>query len=375
MEPEGRLPSGAATADEAIAAAETRTRGYLPRIAAALAAHRTSEETDQALLVADAEVYRGKVRDVYRPRAYPTCLVLVATGRQSAFDRHLARVPFKGDVLNRVSAWWFDKTQDITPNHVRRVVPEAAAVVAAKCEPFAVEFVVRAYATGSTSTSLWTHYAKGVRTYCGHALPEGLVKNQKLAAPLVTPTTKDAVHDTPISPEEIVATGRMTRDEWTECEQRALALFARGQTVAASRGLILVDTKYEFGTVLDEGTKRKRIVLIDEIHTPDSSRYWLAASYETRFANGEEPENIDKEFLRLWYKARCDPYKDAVIPDAPDDLVCELARRYILLYELITGEVFFHDDPSSSSDAAPLSSTARAAKIKEALEAVAATST
>jgi phosphoribosylaminoimidazole-succinocarboxamide synthase len=279
---------------------------------------------------------RGKVRDRYD---LGDRLALVTTDRQSAFDRVLAAIPFKGQVLNLTSAWWFEQTRDIIPNHVL-TIPDPNVTIARKCDVFPIEFVVRGYITGSTSTSLWTVYKNGAREYCGNVLPEGLRKNQRLAENLLTPTTKDDVHDRPIAPDEIVAERWMTAADWGACREAALALFAFGQRKAADHGLILVDTKYEMGRAADG-----RIVLIDEIHTPDSSRYWLAASYEQRMAAGLEPENVDKEFLRLWFADHCDPYNDAELPPAPDDLVVELSRRYVFLYEKITGERFAFPDP------------------------------
>jgi phosphoribosylaminoimidazole-succinocarboxamide synthase len=279
----------------------------------------------------DAVLHRGKVRDTY---LLPDVAVLVATDRLSAFDRPLASIPFKGAVLNQTSAWWMANTDDIVPNALL-AVPDACATVMTRCAVFPVEFVVRGYLTGSTSTSLWTHYSAGEREYCGNAFPDGLVKNARLPTNVVTPTTKADDHDEPISPADIVARGLMTQAQWDDVAAAALKLFARGQAVAASRGLILVDTKYEFGV-----DATGRILLIDEVHTPDSSRYWLADSYDERSAAGLEPQSIDKEFIRLWFKDRCDPYNDAVLPDAPPDLVAELARRYVLLYEKITGLPF-----------------------------------
>lgn len=189
--------------------------------------------------------------------------------------------------------------------------------------------------TGSTSTSIWKNYQNGVRNYCGHALPEGMTKNEKLPKNLLTPTTKEEEHDRPISVADIVKENWMTQQDLDVCAQAALKVFARGQEIAEQHGLILVDTKYEFGK-----TESGEILLIDEVHTPDSSRYWLANSYKERIAQGMEPENIDKEFLRLWFRDHCDPYKDATIPDAPRDLVLELSRRYIQLYEMITWKDF-----------------------------------
>jgi phosphoribosylaminoimidazole-succinocarboxamide synthase len=270
----------------------------------------------------------GKVRDIYD---LGDRLILITTDRQSAFDRVLAQVPFKGQVLNLVSAWWFEQTSDIVPNHVIDV-PDPSATLARKCRPFPVEFVVRGYLTGSTSTSAWTLYEKGERNICGNVLPDGMRKNQRFPEPIITPTTKSEEHDESITPRGIVEQGLMSRDDWEKASSIALALFRRGMEMASENGLILVDTKYEMGT--DDGGD---IVLIDEIHTPDSSRYWLADSYEERFAAGEKPESIDKEFLRLWFRERCDPYEDEVLPEPPDDLVVELSSRYIKLYEMITG--------------------------------------
>lgn len=190
--------------------------------------------------------------------------------------------------------------------------------------------------TGSTSTSIWKNYQNGVRNYCGHELPEGMKKNQKLWKNILTPTTKEEEHDRPISVKEIVDEKWMTQEDLDVCAKAALEVFARGQKIAAEHGLILVDTKYEFGRDLETG----EILLIDEVHTPDSSRYWLANSYADRIAAGMEPENIDKEFLRLWFREHCDPYKDKEIPDAPRDLVLELSRRYVTLFEMITWEQF-----------------------------------
>jgi phosphoribosylaminoimidazole-succinocarboxamide synthase len=275
--------------------------------------------------------YEGKVRDTYD---LGDKIILITTDRQSAFDRVLAAVPFKGQVLNLTSAWWFEKTEHIIPNHVI-VIPDPNVTIAKKCDVFPIEFVVRGYITGTTSTSLWTQYNSGVRHYCGIQFIEGLRKNQRLATPLLTPTTKDKDHDRPISPAEIIAEGWMTQADWDEASAAALKLFEFGTQTAAEHGLILVDTKYEMGRDA-EG----RIVLVDEIHTPDSSRYWLAADYEARFAANKEPDNIDKEFLRLWFKDHCDPYNDLVLPKAPDDLIVTLSSRYIQLYEMITGQSF-----------------------------------
>ncbi len=275
--------------------------------------------------------YTGKVRDRYD---LGDKLALITTDRQSAFDRVLAAIPFKGQVLNMTSAWWFEQTQHIVPNQVLSI-PDPNVTLAKKCDVFPIEFVVRGYITGTTSTSLWTVYDSGQRHYCGNDLPEDLVKNQKLAMNLLTPTTKEEDHDRPISPADIVGEEWMSIEHWEKCSRIATRLFSFGQAKAAEHGLILVDTKYEMG--LDA---TGNVCLIDEIHTPDSSRYWIADSYEERMKNGQEPENVDKEFLRLWFKENCDPYNDEKLPAAPDDLVIELSRRYIYLYEKITGRAF-----------------------------------
>lgn len=275
--------------------------------------------------------YPGKVRDVYIAEDK---IFLIATDRQSAFDRILARIPFKGQVLTQTSAFWFEKTKDIIQNHIIDV-PDPNVVVCKKLNVFPVEVVVRNYITGVTSTAAWTAYEKGERNFCGNILPEGLKKNQKFDKPIITPTTKSEEHDEKISGEEIVKRNLMTKQEWDFVTDKALKLFQRGTEIAAKNRLILVDTKYEFGY-----DKEGNIYLIDEIHTPDSSRFWLKDTYEERFAKGEEPENIDKEFLRLWFKKHCDPYKDKVLPEAPEELVIELSKKYMKLFEMITGEEF-----------------------------------
>jgi len=276
----------------------------------------------------------GKVRDVY---TMPDKIILVSTDRHSSFDRIIAHIPFKGEVLNQISAFWFDQTKDIIQNHVL-TIPDPNILVAKKCQPLPIEAIVRGYITGVTSTSLWTHYKDGKRDFGNFVLPEGMKKNQKLPEPVFTPSTKFEEHDRTLSPQEIVAEGLMEKELVDKVEQKAKELFIRGQEIALSHGLILVDTKYEFG--LDE---KGELTLIDEIHTPDSSRYWKAESYDERFNKGEDPEYFDKEFLRIWFKDNCDPYKDEKLPEAPAELVAELSRRYIEIYETITGKQFEHD--------------------------------
>ena len=278
----------------------------------------------------------GKVRDIYEPStgSGQGSLILISTDRHSSFDRLIAHVPHKGQVLNQVSAWWFEQTKDIVPNHVL-AVPDPNVTVGKKCRMVPVEAVVRGYLTGVTDTAIWTRYSKGERNFGGVTLPEGMKKNQKLSRPIFDPTTKEEKHDRTLTPEEMIAEGFVTKELFEKVKQTALALFAKGQEIAAQRGLILVDTKYEFGT--DE---IGNLVLIDEIHTPDSSRYWQTEGYEEGLQKGGEPKSFDKEFLRLWFKENCDPYKDKVLPEAPKELVEELSRRYIQTYEQITGGKF-----------------------------------
>jgi phosphoribosylaminoimidazole-succinocarboxamide synthase len=273
----------------------------------------------------------GKVRDIYEQ---PDKLILITTDRHSSFDRIIAHIPWKGQVLNQVSAWWFNETRDIVPNHVL-AVPDPNVTVGKKMKMVPVEAVMRGYLTGVTDTSIWTRYQQGQREFGDLKLSDGLKKNTKLPHPVFDPTTKEEGHDRAITPAQMIEEGLITKELFQQVKETATKLFLRGQEVAMSRGLILVDTKYEFG--LDE---RGALVLIDEIHTPDSSRYWQLEGYEESLRNGTEPKSFDKEFLRLWFKANCDPYKDKVLPEAPAELVEELSRRYIQMYEQITGEKF-----------------------------------
>ena len=275
----------------------------------------------------------GKVRDWY-PLSNRRRL-LVTTDRLSAFDRILARVPFKGQVLNQLSAWWFDQTRDVIANH-KIDVPDPNALIAAEVEPFAVEVIVRGYITGVTSTALWYRYSIGERDIYGYRFPDGLRKNDRLPEPIITPTTKGGPtgHDERLTCEEVVEHGLLDRTTWDQVQSAALAIFKRGQAIAQQAGLILVDTKYELGRAPD-GT----VMLIDEVHTPDSSRFWKATSYEERFARGEEPENFDKEFVRLAYAEH--GYRgDGPIPAMPDDLWIAASQRYITIYEMLTGQTF-----------------------------------
>lgn len=277
--------------------------------------------------------YQGKVRDSYD--LTDGRRIMIATDRQSAFDQVLAAVPYKGQVLNQTARFWFEATRDICPNHVV-AEPDPNVAVVRRLNMLPVEMVVRDYMTGSTDTSIWPMYQKGARVLYGVQFPDGLVKNQKLPNTVLTPTTKadKGEHDAPITPPEIVAKGLLTQKQWDELARLSLALFARGREIAAKNGLILVDTKYEFG-VDGQG----RITLADEVHTPDSSRYWVIKSYAERMQAGKEPESLDKEFLRLWIRERCDPYKDP-IPPIPAEHLVAFSEKYIRLYETVTGKKF-----------------------------------
>lgn len=286
----------------------------------------TLEHTDFTNL---GEKYVGKVRDVYSQKDRS---ILIATDRQSAFDISWCSIPLKGQALNQISAWWFGQIQDIMPTHVIAVPDENAAVVK-KLDMLKVEIVVRAYLTGSTGTSAWVNYNNGVRNFCGNTLPDGMKKNQKFATTIITPTTKGET-DELIDPAGIIKRGLATKAQWDEIHDKALALFKRGQELALTRGLILVDTKYEMGLDRD-GT----ITIADEVHTPDSSRYWVAGSYDRRMAEGKEPESLDKEFFRLWLKEQGFDYGKPK-PEITDDVRLMLALKYIQLHDKITGVPF-----------------------------------
>jgi phosphoribosylaminoimidazole-succinocarboxamide synthase len=283
--------------------------------------------------------YHGKVRENYD--LPDGSRILVATDRLSAFDRILTAIPLKGQVLTQVARFWFDKTADICPNHVI-AYPDPNVLLCRRLTIMPVEVVVRDYLAGTTSTSILSMYQAGKRELYGMHFPDGMRPNQKLPETIITPTTKafDGGHDEPLTVAEITGRGLLTAAQWRAVTDYAQALFARGRAWAEQRGLILVDTKYEFGFDADG-----RIVLGDEIHTPDSSRYWFRGSYPARFAAGERPESFDKDFVRSWVVARCDPYKDA-IPAIPRDVVLAAARIYIHAYETITGETFVLPDPA-----------------------------
>jgi len=281
--------------------------------------------------------YEGKVRDNYVTSDGRR--VLVATDRLSAFDRVLTTIPFKGQVINQMAAFWFKETGQVAPNHVISV-PDAVVTIAHECVPLKVELIMRAYLTGVTSTSIWRAYEQGARTFCGHALPDGMVKNQRLARPILTPSTKaeKGDHDVSASAEEIVASGAVTAEDMARAGEIAAALFAFGQKRAAERGLILVDTKYEMGFTSDG-----RLVVIDEIHTPDSSRYWYADDYEARLERGEEPRGLDKEYVRRWLVTERNYRGEGPPPPLTDEVRVEAAARYIATFELLTGRTFVPD--------------------------------
>ncbi len=280
--------------------------------------------------------YFGKVRDCYDLEN--NTRLLITTDRLSAFDQILAVIPWKGQVLTQLARYWFEKTSDIAANHVLGY-PDPNVVLGRKLTILPVEIVVRGYLAGTTSTSILPQYRKGVRQMYGHHLPDGLRDNQALPSAIITPTSKafDGGHDEPLTAADILSNGLLTAAQWDEVSAKALALFARGQKMAAERGLILVDTKYEFGTDAD-GT----ILLADEIHTPDSSRYWRADGYEAALRDGTRPPSFDKDVIRAWVVARCDPYKDPV-PEIPQDMIEKTAQVYIEAYEAITGEKFVPD--------------------------------
>lgn len=280
--------------------------------------------------------YFGKVRDCYDLPGDRR--VLITTDRISAFDRILAAIPWKGQVLTGIAKFWFERTADICANHVISY-PDPNAVLGQRLTILPVEVVVRGYLAGNTSTSILTQYKAGARQVYGHRLPDGLRDNQALPAPIITPTSKafDGGHDEPLTPDQILSQGLLTPAQWDEVSAKALALFARGQAMSAERGLILVDTKYEFGLDL-----AGNILIADEIHTPDSSRYWLASGYAAALRDGTRPPSFDKDVIRAWVGARCDPYKDE-IPEIPADMIAATSKVYIDAYEAITGIPFVPD--------------------------------
>jgi len=275
--------------------------------------------------------FEGKVRDNYILNGKR---LIVTTDRISAFDRVLCTIPFKGQVLNQTSAFWFEKTKKIAKNHVIDI-PDPNVMIVKECKPYPVEMVVRGYITGVTTTSAWHNYERGVRNFCGNILPEGLKKNQKLAKPIITPSTKaeHGLHDESISAEEIIKRKLVDEKIYKKMEKAALELFDFGTKLTAKNNLILVDTKYEFGELDGE------LVLIDEIHTPDSSRFWIKDTYGKLFSKGEEPQKLDKEYVRQWLAAK-GFIGEGKVPNIPDEVKTEAAKRYITAYEMVTGKAF-----------------------------------
>lgn len=302
---------------------------------------RGGQVLEKAVLADLPSPYFGKVRDNYDlPDGRR---IIIASDRLSAFDTVLAAIPFKGQVLTQTARYWFEATADLCPNHVLDY-PDPNVVVGRRLDILPVEIVVRDYLAGATGTSILTLYKQGRREMYGHVLPDGLAPNQKLPQPIITPTSKafDGGHDEPLTAGEILSRGLLTEAQWDKVSAYALALFARGQALAAARGLILVDTKYEFG--LDASGE---VMLADEIHTPDSSRYWFTGSYKDRLARGERPESFDKDFVRSWVADRCDPYKDP-IPPIPPEMILQTSAVYIEAFETITGQAFLYppqDEP------------------------------
>ncbi len=278
------------------------------------------------------ERFEGKVRDSYVAGERRT---IVVSDRVSCFDRVVGTLPFKGQVLNQVAAFWFERTRAIARNHLL-AVPDPVVSVVEEVTPLPVEFVMRAHLTGSTSTSIWTAYARGERRYCGHRLPDGLRQHEPLPEPLLTPTTKAATggHDELTSREQLIESGAITAETFDGAARMAHALFREGTRFAATRGLILVDTKYEIGV-----DAHGELVVIDEIHTPDSSRYWVRDRFERALREGRDPEALDKEYLRRWLGEQ--GYRgDGPVPEIPLDVRCEAARRYIEAFEQVTGQPF-----------------------------------
>ena len=293
---------------------------------------RTLDRSDFSAL---GTKFEGKVRDSYVDGDQRT---IVVSDRVSAFDVVLGTIPLKGQVLNQMAAFWFQKLADLAPNHLLDV-PDPCVSVVRECQLLPVEFVYRGYLTGSTSTSIWTAYERGDRHYCGHTIPDGLHRHERLPQPLLTPTTKAEMgaHDEVTSKAEIIASGAMSEDLYAKAEKLTAALFDAGTHFAKERGFILVDTKYELG--LDESGG---LVVIDEIHTPDSSRYWYSDSYDAAMSKGESPDAIDKEYVRLWLGER--GYKgEGTPPELSDEVRCEAARRYVRVYEQVSGLNFVPD--------------------------------
>ncbi len=280
--------------------------------------------------------YKGKVRDNYSRDGKRT---IVVSDRLSTFDVVVGTIPFKGQVLNQMAEYWFHETREIAPSHYIST-PDPNVMLVHECEPLKVEFVMRAYLTGVTNTSIWYAYDRGARDFCGHPLPDGMKQHQRLPEPLLTPSTKAAKggHDVSVSRDELLASGAISEEHFDRGAAIASALFEFGQKRAAERGLILVDTKYEMGL-----SPSGEILVIDEIHTPDSSRYWYLDDYEARMAKGEAPRSLDKEYVRRWFVEEHGYSGDGAPPPLTDEVRVEAAKRYIGTYELITGQEFAPD--------------------------------
>ncbi|EKD89846.1 MAG: hypothetical protein ACD_32C00128G0002 [uncultured bacterium] len=278
--------------------------------------------------------HQGKVRDSYQVGEKR---IIITTDRQSAFDRVLGFIPFKGQVLTQISKFWFEKTEDIIQNHLISV-PDPNVMLTKNCKVIPIEMVVRGYITGVTDTSIWGSYEKGERIIYGIKFPEGLSKNQKLPESVITPTTKaEAGHDERLTEKEILQKEIVTPKIWKEMKKAALAIFERGQKICQKAGIILVDTKYEFG--LDE---KGKLILVDEVHTPDSSRYWIKKTYKERLKKGLEPESYDKEPLRIWFKEQGYTGKGK-IPKMPPEFIAKMSMLYMSIFEKITGKKFVPD--------------------------------
>ena len=268
-------------------------------------------------------VKKGKIRDIYENKD----LIIITSDRLSSFNRVFTTIPLKGIILNKISTWWFNKTKHLVPNHI--IDSYGRTMIVKKTKVFPIEFVMRGYLTGTTNTSIWNHYKAGVRYYCGHRLKNNMVKNQKLDNNILTPTTKGDV-DLLTSEANIIKNKIMTQAQFNTCKNYAHMLFEYGQEVALQKGLILVDTKYEFG--LDSNNN---IILIDELHTPDSSRYWLSDTYEEKINNELEPETIDKDFIRKWINSNYNnPYSDNII--ITDNMRLKTSNMYLMLHDIIT---------------------------------------
>ncbi len=275
--------------------------------------------------------YEGKVRDNY---LLGDKRIIITTDRISAFDRVLCTLPFKGQVLNQTAAFWFERTKNIVANHVIDV-PDPNVLLAKECEPYPIEMVVRGYLTGVTTTSAWYNYERGVRNFCGNILPEGMKKNQKFDRPIITPSTKaeKGAHDISTGKEYFIENNLIDEKTYERIAKTALKLFEEGTKFCAKNNLILVDTKYEFGHINGE------LTLMDEIHTPDSSRFWVKDTYDESFREGKEPNKLDKEYVRTWLADK--GFRgDGKIPAIPDEVKIEAAKRYITAYEMITGKEF-----------------------------------